>query len=117
MLRWWYGAGWGWVSGLIKSGLRQINRVFAVSILCKTWFSPWKQITSTTPHQTFFQRLADNTISRLIGFVIRTAILVVALAWTIISVGSGVILVIVWPLLPISPVMLLLLFLSGVSVV
>lgn len=115
MLGWWYGKGWGWALGRIGGELDKIGKTFAVSTLLKTLFAPWKQITTPSSFQTFFQSLADNTISRLVGFVIRSFILLAAAIWASFIAVTGIILVVLWPLIPLSIIILPILFINGVA--
>lgn len=115
MLSWWYSKGWIWSVKRIGVQIQAVGKVFAIEKLLKTWFSPWKQITTVAGSQTFIQKLVDNSISRIIGFIIRTFILLLASLWTSVSLVLGVLLVIVWPLLPASPVAFIVLYLGGVQ--
>jgi len=113
MLGWWYGQGWLWVINSTGNNLRQLNRIFAVGVLLKTWFSPWKQIYSPSTFRTFFQSMIDNAISRVVGSVVRGAILFFAMLLALFFVLFGLLAAIVWPLLPIAVVLLPILSLAG----
>lgn len=115
MLGWWYGRGWLWVLRSIGTNLSRISQIFAVKVLLKTWFAPWKQIYTPSNFRNFFQIAIDNSISRLIGGIVRTAMLLCALVLAILAVVFGVILAILWPLLPVSIVLLPVLALGGDS--
>jgi hypothetical protein len=115
MLGWWYGQGWLWAIQGIGRRLGHIGSVFAVRVLIRTWFSPWKQITSPSSFRNFFQAAVDNTISRVIGGFVRTIMLVIALLWAIFVIASGFVFIIVWPFLPFSVFILPLLMASGVT--
>ena len=115
LLGWWYGRGWLWSLQQINTRLQRIGRVFAVRMLLKTLFSPWKQITSPSSFHNFFQAAADNAVSRIIGFIVRSTMLFIALLWSIITIVSGVVFVLIWPLIPLSVILLPALALSGVT--
>lgn len=115
MLGWWYSKGWGWAFAQIGVEIGKIGKIFAVRILLKTLFSPWKQISSTSTFQTFFQTLADNTVSRMVGFVIRFTMLLAALVWSFIILLCGIVFVILWPLVPFAIVILPIFYVLGVS--
>lgn len=115
MLGWWYGRGWAWAFKSIGAQLSVIGSVFAVRVLLKTWFAPWKQITSEATFRNFFQALIDNTISRIIGSFIRGTMLFFALLWALLALILGILFVLIWPLLPFSIILLPLLALSGVA--
>ena len=74
-LKWWYGAGWAWILSEYSKKLSSLLRSFSVVILLKTLFSPWKQLYTEATLRNFFQALVDNTVSRVIGFIIRVFVL------------------------------------------
>lgn len=106
MLGWWYGRGWLWTLQLTRERLKTVGRVFAVKVLLKTWFSPWKQIYSPSTFANFFRNAADNAVSRCIGVVVRTGILFAALVLSIFIIVFGLISFVVWPVLPLLPIIL-----------
>lgn len=115
MLRWWYGQGWLWAGHLIERELENIGRVFAVKVLIRTWFAPWKQITSPATFNNFFQAAADNAVSRLIGWFVRTIMLILALLWALAVIVFGIVLLIIWPAIPLGIVIFPMLFANGVT--
>lgn len=115
MLGWWYGQGWLWVLKGIEHRLDDIARIFAVKMLMKTWFSPWKQIYSPSTFLTFFRSMVDNAISRIIGGIIRTLVLLYAFLLAVLTVGFGLFFVIIWPLLPVAVLVLPILTLRGIT--
>lgn len=100
MLGWWYGQGWSWLLKIIQDNLKTVGETFSVPILLKTWFSPWKQIQTQSSFRNFFQAAIDNLVSRLIGAVVRTFMLLAALFLTFGLVAGGFVLMIVWPVFP-----------------
>lgn len=115
MLGWWYSRGWLWIIDITKQRLQTISRVFAVSVLLKTWFSPWKQIYEPSTFRNFFRIAIDNAVSRVIGGIVRTIILFWALILTIVVIAVGLFSLIVWPLLPVSTLILIVLAVVGVT--
>ncbi len=115
MLNWWYTKGWLWIIDLSKHRLETISRTFAVGVLLKTWFSPWKQIHEEATFTTFFRIMVDNAVSRVIGGVVRGTILLWAFILSLLIVMAGIFSLIVWPFLPALTVILVILALSGVS--
>ena len=98
MLGWWYGQGWAWAVRQIGVEIQKVGKIFAVSTF-----------------QNFFQSLADNTVSRAIGFIIRFWILMAALVWTAVITVFGIVVAIIWPLLPLMVIILPILFFLGVG--
>lgn len=115
MLGWWYGRGWLWILNVTQQRLQTIGRIFAVTVLLRTWFSPWKQIYREATFRNFLSIAVDNAVSRAIGSVVRGTILLWALVLStgvvIIGIGSFII----WPFLPLMIVILPLLTFAGVA--
>lgn len=106
MLGWWYSRGWAWVLHDTREHLSLINSLFAVQVLLKTWFAPWKQITTQQTFRNFFQAALDNLVSRLVGAVVRTAMLFAALFLTIAIICFGAIRLALWAFIPVGVVVL-----------
>jgi hypothetical protein len=108
MLTWWYGQGWTEELGNLKSRPRKIVNLFSVDTLLRTLFSPWRRIISV-PGSNIKDRLAaafDNLISRAVGFVIRLFVLLAAIVVIILVIVASLIELIIWPLLPVSVIVL-----------
>ncbi len=116
LISWWYSAGWRWTVVRIGQRLAHINNVFAVKTLARTLFSPWKQDYTPKNVQNFFQVSIENGISRFIGAIVRTSVLFVALLWAAFVSVSGIITIVLWPLVPAGLVILPILTLMGVTV-
>lgn len=106
MFSWWYTQGWLQNLHMIEKRLQSISHVFAVKVLLKTWFSPWKQIQTQSSFATFFRDIIDNTVSRVIGGLIRTFILFAALILSICVITLGGVMLITWPFIPLLVVIL-----------
>jgi hypothetical protein len=113
MLGWWYGRGWLWVIHSIGTNLQRLGRIFAVNVLLKTWFSPWKQIYSPSTFRTFFISLIDNAVSRVIGSFVRGTMLFCAGILAVLVVLFGLMAALLWPLLPLAVIVLPILALTG----
>lgn len=113
MLTWWYSHGWFANVVTIEKRLQTIGRVFAIKVLLRTWFSPWKQVYTRSTFATFFRDLVDNTVSRVIGAFVRTAILFAALIISIGVIALGIISFIIWPFIPLFIVIFPILAASG----
>lgn len=115
MLGWWYSRGWLWILNATSHRLRVIGRTFAVKVLLRTWFSPWKQIYRQSTFRNFFSIALDNAVSRTVGTVVRTSILFCALWLGIGSVIFGLVSLVIWPFLPLLIIILPILSLSAVT--
>jgi hypothetical protein len=107
MLGWWYSRGWFWIIDKTRERLRIIGQIFAVKVLLRTWFSPWKQIYNPNPtFQTFLRDAVDNAVSRAVGGVVRTFILFSALILGVVALAAGLVSLIAWPFLPLLVIIL-----------
>jgi hypothetical protein len=99
---WWYGPGWlqAWRDSLVWAD--RVQRAFSVDVLLKTLFSPWKRIVSL-PGRSLdekFRAAVDNLVSRIIGFFVRVIVLMAAFVMMAVSLLAGIVLAILWPLIP-----------------
>ncbi len=106
MLGWWYTSGWLWVFNQTQKRLRTISQTFAVAVLIRTWFSPWKRIYRESTFATFFRDAVDNMVSRVIGSFVRGSVLLFALVLSIFVLIAGIISLIVWPFIPLLTIIL-----------
>jgi hypothetical protein len=108
---WWYGPGWKGVISSFGPRLKGVRESFSVDLLVPTLFAPWKQITSQPGRslEDRFHAWADNTFSRIIGFIVRSGVLFAALVSLVAVMLLTILEVIVWPLLPLAIPLLLIL--------
>ena len=101
---WWYGRGWQQVTKSFNPRINAVIEDFSVKQLFRTLFAPWKRIT-TDPGRSIearFRAAADNAFSRMVGLVVRIAVLFTALCVVIIVGLLSILEIIFWPLLPLS---------------
>ena len=83
-----------------------ILHFFSIPQLLRSWASPWKRITTERGEKWNFEDLAGylliGLISRLIGFVIRTVVIVAGLLATLVVVLLGFMTYLFWITAPIS---------------
>lgn len=105
---WWYGRGWSqvWKDSISRS--KNLQRTFSVGVLLKTLFAPWKRIVSV-PGRSMDEKirgLVDNMTSRAVGFFVRIGALFMSVILLLISLTAGLVITLLWPLLPILTVYL-----------
>ena len=107
LLGWWYGAGWRERIRMIGERLARAYDFFSLDLLLKTLFSPFRQISAGQvrgglPDQlrAFFDRL----LSRCIGAIVRTIMLVIGSLWTAVLALSGLVEGILWLFVPLLPI-------------
>jgi hypothetical protein len=104
--RWWYGRGWSLSLHDMRDRLRRLSEAYSVPILLRTLLAPWRRII-TFPGAgmgAHLQALVDNTISRLVGFVVRVSVLAWVSVLMIMFLLVGLVLLVIWPLLPLAAV-------------
>ena len=78
----------------VRESLLDVYDYFSLGLLLKTLFAPWRQISAGRvrgPLSVQLRAFFDRLVSRIIGGFIRTFVLII---------GS----IVVWPLVPIFPV-------------
>jgi hypothetical protein len=113
---WWYGHGWAQQLGLIRSMLVRTFDFFSVDLLARTLFSPFRQISAGKVRGSLevqFRAWLDRLISRFIGALLRTVIILVGLLSLITMLVVAVLRILFWPLLPLLPVIFVVLMLAG----
>lgn len=117
MLSWWYSRGWLWSANqLFVVQLGKVYDFFSVGDLLKTLFAPFRQDvidTRNAPLGVKLNVLGGNIISRLIGAMIRSTLIIVGLVMIVLLAAAGFVAVIAWPFLPLAPVVMLIAFMSG----
>ena len=114
LLQWWYTDGWKVFANGLGQRLRNTADFFSIGILVKTLFAPFRQISANgggTRLQAFFDRL----FSRIMGCIVRIFIILAGIISLIFQAVFGVILAVVWPLIPLSPVVCVILAVIGVT--
>lgn len=113
---WWYGAGWRHQVTKMSDRLLGLTDTFSISLLLKTFFSPFRQISVGSvngPLGVQLQAFFDKLISRIIGAFVRTAVIIagsIVLAffaiWAVLRISM-------WPFLPILPIVGVILWAIG----
>lgn len=106
---WWYSQGWALLIKNAKNRLMRTSHLFSLPVLLKTLFAPWKRII-TDPGaglEAHVRAATDNLLSRAIGFTVRVIVLLTALVIFALVFIVALLQIIVWPLMPISVVVLL----------
>lgn len=119
MLGWWYSRGWAWVfKYMLITRTQRILAFFSVVDLLKTLFAPFRQDvidTKNAPLGYKLQALGGNIISRFLGFLVRSLLILIGLVLSVLNGAIGIAIVIIWPLLPFAPLVSFLLVMLGVG--
>ena len=112
---WWYGTGYVDTIKRVSKWITATAQIFSVKILFMTLFSPWKRIVTESDGSLdmMLKSIGDNAVSRAVGFFVRTIVLFTSLILTSIASVVGLVVIILWPLLPIGVALSLLMALFG----
>ena len=118
MFSWWYLAGWNTFLHKIRASLVSVIDFFSMSSLIRTLFKPYRQISADPAHPDSglslrFNMFIDRLISRLVGFCSRLILLLIGALIIILGGISSLLLLILWPFLPLLPLAGLILSLIG----
>lgn len=92
---------------------------FSVSVLARSLFAPFKQTFAGNVKGSLgdhFRSFVDKTISRFIGFFVRSFLLFTAFLCMLFVLLSGLLLLLLWPLIPLLPLIAVGLMGMGVGV-
>ena len=107
LFSWWYGAGWVRCISAVRGGLASIYDYFSLDLLLRTLFSPFRQISAGSvrgPIGVQLRALVDNLISRVIGAIVRSVVIVIGAVALLISCLLGGLRIALWPFIPLLPI-------------
>ena len=118
IVQWWYGS--GWLRHIRRSyvGIVRTADAFSIGLLLKTLFNPFRQISAGTvqgPLPVQLRAFTDRLFSRCIGAVFR--ILAIGVGMIVIAARSlwTIASIVMWTLLPMTPIAGVALWLLGVT--
>ena len=80
------------------------TNIFSILLLLKTFFSPWRKYNWRYPKnfniQAFFETLSSNVISRVLGAIMRTGLIIIGILFQIIVTIIGALILIGWFFIP-----------------
>ena len=119
MFLWWYSSGWKVFVGKLKTALSSITDFFSMGSLVRTLFKPYRQISAETTRDGAsldikFHMFLDRLISRIVGFFSRLTLLLVGIIIIIFGGIISFILAILWPIIPLLPIVGIVLTAMGV---
>ena len=116
ILSWWYGAGWRQRVTMLREKIASTMDYFSIDLLAKTLFSPFRQISAGKvqgPLGVQMRAFADRLISRVIGGMIRSFMIVIGAAAILLYSIIGCVFVVLWAVVPLLPIVGIVLFVSG----
>ena len=104
----------------LKNWFAGVADFFSMDSLIRTLFKPYRQISAgksaSGSLDLKFQMFIDRMISRLIGFVSRLILLLVGCLIIVVGGLLGLVLVILWPVIPLLPVAGIIMTVLGVVI-
>lgn len=118
LLSWWYSRGFSELINGLKERLRDAADFFSIRLLMQNFFSPYRQIsaqgTSSSAVNDRMQAFLDSLISRVVGTVVRLFVLIAGIIVIVLQITIGVVMIMIWPLIPMTVVGGVILCLGGV---
>lgn len=119
MFLWWYSRGWSVFVKKIKIAIGNVTDFFSMGDLIRTLFQPFRQISAATASADSsldlkFHMFIDRLVSRIIGFFSRLILLIAGTIIIILSSIFSLILIILWPFIPLLPIAGIVLSIAGV---
>ncbi len=106
ILTWWYGNGWRERAVIIGGRIASTSDYFSIGLLLSTLFSPFRQISAGSVGgslATQVRGLVDKLISRIIGAIVRSFMIVVGTVVICLQATFGGIVLVFWALIPLFP--------------
>ena len=121
MFLWWYSHGWSVFSQKVRVFIVNATDFFSMSSLLRTLFQPYRQISAESASADSsldlrFQMFIDRLVSRTVGFFTRLALLFAGTFLITISAIASFLLVLLWPIVPLLPILGIIMTIVGVLV-
>ena len=117
---WWYISGWSVIIDKVKNAFKSLTDFFSMNSLIRTLFKPFRQISADSASANSsldlkFHMFIDRLVSRIVGFFSRLILLITGSIIIILGGIVSLILIIIWPLIPLTPIAGIILTLMGVT--
>lgn len=116
LLSWWYTSGIKRAVGKVGARFAGLLDYFSIDLLARTLFSPFRQISAGSvdgPIDAQLRAWADRTISRVIGAIVRTIVIVVGCLAIIAQGIASCLYLLLWVGVPLLPFVGLVMMLVG----
>lgn len=116
MLSWWYGAGWRRRVSVAREHLESTYDYFSIDLLLRTLVAPFRQISAGSvrgPIGVQIRAWFDQLISRVIGFSVRSLMIIIGSMTLFFASVINAALIAGWALVPVAPFIGMWLAISG----
>lgn len=106
LLTWWYGAGWKLRVLQVRDRIYTMFDYFSIDLLLRTLFAPFRQISAGKvqgPLGVQLRAFVDRLISRCIGCVVRSIVIVIGIGALTLTSVIGLVVVVAWAFVPVAP--------------
>jgi hypothetical protein len=113
---WWYGVGWLSLGRKVGGRVNGVLKFFSVGQLATSLFAPFRQISAGNvqgPLGVQLRAWGDKQFSRVIGAIVRLLLIICGIVGAFLYGVLGLIMLVIWPLLPVFPLIGLVLTVSG----
>ena len=118
LISWWYIDGYKLFVKKLWKKLGDTADLFSIGSLLKTLFAPYRQIAANETGVSFDDKmfaLIDRFVSRFVGSVARIGIVLAGIIVITLQFIVSILSFIVWPLLPMFPILFIMLTVAGVT--
>lgn len=116
LLRWWYTIGWYQRAQMTMERLNSTMDYFSIGLLIRTMFSLFRQDGAGAvdgPLSVKLQAFAGRLISRVLGAMIRSTVLILGVVTISVQAVLGVCVLLLWAVVPTLPIVGFALMTSG----
>jgi hypothetical protein len=116
ILMWWYSAGFRQAIRSVQARLMSMLDYFSIDLLLRTLFSPFRQISAGSvdgPLPLQLRAFVDRLVSRLVGAVVRSIVMVVGIMAILLTVAFGLFYLVFWLSAPLLPLVGLIMMMTG----
>lgn len=106
ILSWWYGRGWREEFRDFSQRVDGLMDYFSFDLLLRTFFSPFRQISAGRvrgPLGVQLRAWLDRLVSRVIGAMVRSFVLLAGVVALVVYVVVGLLIVLLWAVVPLLP--------------
>lgn len=116
LLSWWYTTGWKQQALRLREKIASTMDFFSIDLLLRTLFSPFRQISAghvDGPVNVQMRAFFDRLVSRLIGGMVRSFMIIFGSITIALHAISGAALLLAWAFIPFLPIAGIILMGSG----
>jgi len=118
LFSWWYGVGLREQIAKIKMSFVVNNDRFSIGLLLRTLFQPFRQISADSGGRSVEERMRsgfDKLISRFIGAIVRSFVIIAGLIVTIFMAVISFIRIVLWLTMPALPIVGVIILIMGLG--